>query len=70
MSVIGKVLGKVAIGIGATTLAVYAEYRIQGGPPLRKLYKQVKAERAVAEEINRRACIDRIVCEDGDFRIR
>lgn len=61
---VGKVLGKLALGIGATTIAVYADYRIKGGPPLRQLYKTVKAERLRTEEENRAALMKMpVVCE-------
>ena len=45
MNKLGRFLAKLGIGIAATSLAVYADYRIKGGPPIRQLYRQVKAER-------------------------
>lgn len=70
MGFVGKVLGRVALGIGACTLAVYADYRIKGGPPIRQLYKTVKEERIKAEAEERARKLEHIVYKDGEFTVR
>jgi hypothetical protein len=50
LGTVGKVVGKVALAAAGTSLAIYADYRIKGGPPLRKLYKMVREEREAAQK--------------------
>lgn len=43
---VGKVIARVAVGVTAAALAAYANYRLAGGPPIVKLYKEVKKQRS------------------------
>lgn len=49
MTKIGKTAIRAVVGVAATALAIYADYRVKGGPPIRQLYRQVKAEREMRE---------------------
>ena len=48
---VGKILGKVALVLAGSIAIGYAEYRLQGGVPITKLYNQVQNERLMAEAI-------------------
>lgn len=49
MGNVGKIAVKVAMLLGGAFVLGYTEYRIKGGKPIHKLYKEVKNERLAAE---------------------
>lgn len=51
---VGSVLGKVAVAIVAGFAVGYAGYRLQGGEPICRIYKEVKRERLNAEAAAKR----------------
>ena len=51
MGIFGKVIQVVVGVLVVSTVAGYAEYRLKGGEPIRKVYKQVKEERLRAEAV-------------------
>jgi hypothetical protein len=48
MSGVLKIAAKVGVVLAASFALGYAEYRIKGGQPIRKLYREVQAERLAA----------------------
>lgn len=69
---VGQVVGRIAVGVLKCTIAtaasVYINYRIKGGPPVRELYRQVKAERKMAEGANKHFN-GTIVLENGQYKV-
>ena len=49
MGNVGKIAIKVALTLGGAFVLGYTEYRIKGGKPIHKLYKEVKNERLATE---------------------
>ena len=49
MGNVGKIAIKVAAVLVGSFALGYAEYRIKGGKPIRKVYQEVKKERLAAE---------------------
>ena len=46
-----KIVGKVALVLAGGIALGYAEYRLKGGEPVTKLYRDVKAERLAMEAV-------------------
>jgi len=44
-----KIVGKVALALASGIALGYAEYRLKGGEPVTKLYRDVKSERLAME---------------------
>lgn len=63
MNMIVKAIGKVVLGVGVSGAVIYADYRMRGGPPLRELYRTVKAERIRTERENELAMKQPVYCE-------
>lgn len=52
MGIVGRICGRMIKGMVILTGYVYLNYRLAGGPPITKVYKEVKAQRK-AEEIRK-----------------
>lgn len=63
MNMVVKAIGRVVLGIGVSSAVIYADYRMRGGPPLRQLYKTVKADRIRTERENELAMRQPVYCE-------
>lgn len=49
MGNVGKIAVKVALLLGGAFVLGYTEYRVKGGKPIHKLYREVKNERLATE---------------------
>lgn len=49
MSGVMKIVGKVALVLAGSVALGYTEYRLKGGEPVTKLYRDVKSERLAME---------------------
>lgn len=47
---IGRAIAKALIGLGTMLALTYVNYRLNGGPPIREVYKEVKREREHHED--------------------
>ncbi len=71
VGMVGKVLGRIALGLGVSTAMAYANYRINGGPPIREVYKQCREERIRAEEEKVKAMLrQHVVLSQEDYTVR
>lgn len=71
---VGKILMEVAKTALRCTLtaatSLYVSYRINGGPPIRELYRSVKTERENAEAAAQKQFKGKIVLENGEYHVR
>lgn len=49
MSGVMRIVGKVAFVLAGSVALGYAEYRLKGGEPVTKLYRDVKSERLAVD---------------------
>ncbi len=55
MGIVGRMAIRLGVTVVACTIAGYAEYRLAGGPPIRKLYKEIKQKNKVKESFGKYA---------------
>lgn len=64
---IGKIVTKAALVLAGAVALGYAEYRLKGGEPIHKLYKEVKNERLAWEAVEAKRT-GKVITTEGSVR--